>query len=125
MNREIKFRGRNNSNNKLEWVYGDLIWADSHTRILPKYSKNLLQNIQVIPHSIGQFTGLLDKNGKEIYEGDLVKFTTIAYEVFYNSKCGKYDLKHHDGEIIIFAPEDNSVEIIGNIYDNNDLLNTK
>lgn len=73
-----------------------------------------------------QSTGLRDKNGKEIFEGDIVQFSDSLYTVFYDIKEGSYRLKPHDDRWVIdymsnFS-SDESFEIAGNIYENKEYL---
>jgi len=76
MKRAIKFRGKRVDNG--EWVYGDLMCNWTTPAIL---SENDGCEYEVIPSSIGQFTGLKDKNGKDIYDGDSLKPDTDNEEV--------------------------------------------
>lgn len=74
-----------------------------------------------------QFTGLLDKTGKEIYEGDIVRFMGINLQVgFYNAHFIIYDEVVEKGgtghEDLWKALERGEVEVIGNIYENSELL---
>lgn len=75
---------------------------------------------------IMQSTGLFDLNGVEIFEGDIVRFFDSLYTVFYDIKEGSYRLKPHDDRWVVdymsnFSSEE-SFEIVGNIYENKELL---
>lgn len=140
--REIKFRGKRLDNG--EWVYGDY-----HKRvggvhciidIQPDFQGKVeYVIIQVDAETVGQFTGLHDKNGKEIYEGDIVKWILTmpefgvngGYEEYHTEEIGKIQWDAgalHLGEYCAagFAYEsEDYAEIIGNIHDNPELLKTE
>ena len=124
MPREIKFRGKTLKTNK--WIYGDLIQNKeiNNYQIIDytSYGK------EVIKDTIGQYTGLKDKNGKEIYEGDII---SNEYEkcivVWVKEYAGfmlklinkEYEDKEWTNPMIDLRKDE---EVIGNIYDNPDLL---
>lgn len=112
--REILFQGKRKDNG--EWIYGDLRqWSETGMGIC---GRDLKHTFPVRPETVGQFTGLTDKNGKRIFEGDIIKLSQSGkcYEVKYKSGCFCIGLNW----AISHEPD---CEVIGNIQDNPELLN--
>ena len=131
MNREIKFRGFQKS-----WIYGGITIFENQVNI---FDVNCVANssYEVDINSVGQFTGLKDKNGKEIYEGDILQTKNNIVEVFFGKKVhsvfmfGKRDTIEINGWLVKNSKNHTDVldesfihgKIIGNIYENPELLN--
>jgi len=133
MSKEIKFRGKSKESG--EWLFGYLLYYGITVFIAPigvgwfdiVGTKRLIKSkFEVIPETVGQFTGQTDKKGKEIYEGDI--YSVLGYEVV----DGKQTRPKRIIEVK-FTPSDlfrlenlvignGTVEIIGNIHENPELL---
>lgn len=131
--RTIKFRGKTHGNGK--WYYGSLVYSeDINTAIYFQIGNGLVKRmdwVYVIPETIGQFTGLYDCDGKEIYEGDIVEWEKdgLMYVVkFWHGMFYASVEECNDGILggfplhVLTEYEDGKCEIIGNIYDNPELL---
>jgi len=134
MKREIKFRGFSILCKK--WMYG-YIWivpgVNLHYIRTGKIDvkDSSIEKYEVYSESIGQFTGLKDKNGKEVYEGDIVKeqrkrFKDKYFAVKWNNDIGSYIFEPLDKSLISYPCFNigtvKGLEVIGNIYENPELL---
>ena len=125
--REILFRGKRIDNG--EWVEGYFVnlWLIHYQKHQPIITDNNAVSYDVDPSTVGQYTGLTDKNGKKIFEGDIIKRFWLGAEIIY---CVRYDGEgaHFIGKAMnksgftTFDNDGEMFEVIGNIHDNPELL---
>ena len=125
--RIIKFRGKKPSNG--DWVYGSLVSSkDIETAIYFQTGNGAVKTmdwVYVKGDTVGQFTSLYDKNGKEIYEGDILKVQGTDEKIEVRFVRGVFAFLWNgdlDEEAPINAPTQEWAEVIGNIHDNPKLL---
>lgn len=126
MKRIIKFRGKDKKTGK--WVYGDLTHSKGINAEAEKltYDRVMVAGYEVEEETVGLFTGVLDTNGKEIYEGDIIKdiYNDISKIVWDEEAAGMYILSN--GIYSTFKDyEYERVKVIGNIFDNPELIKYK
>lgn len=146
MNERYLFRGKTKiycnperEEDVFEWVYGSLIeFPDGTRNICVKNMKDgSLQKYDVLPETVGQCTGLRDKNGKLIFEGDIAKFRrfennyigkiifnhkTAGFEFWWNIVAGAYGEKATYTANLSVCDE---IEVFGSVHDNPELLEVK
>ena len=122
--REILFRGKADK----KWIYGNLLQTDNGAYIIQNYAPfEGIGRYEVDPETVCQYTGLPDKNGKKIFEGDIVKIRFDDEEcigkIFYNKEFPRFSLLFGTYPYDISADETQKLyEIIGNIFDNLELI---
>ena len=126
MKREIIFRGKRLDNG--QWVYGGIRIVQGRYYIIPEDSNPF--GFEVNPDTVGQFTGLKDKYGKEIFKGDIVKCNNrveeyvgiVDWDTCNPSMCIRYKsisgFSRVEYDFIICG--NMTIEILGNVHDNPD-----
>ena len=141
MAREIKFRGKTVPDGR--WVYGYYVVMENETKTVTRHAimdlldkdnqyikdgKSYHMSVSVVDaETVGQFTGLHDKNGKEIYEGDIVSDIKGKMKVDgeWVDQTEIFAVEYHGAAFNIShlsLVSNDSVEVIGNIHDNPELL---
>lgn len=147
MSREILFRGKRVDNG--EWVYGYLfddgyqnprhvfvggLMIDEYKgTACDEWDINGIDFYDVKPNTICQYTGLTDKNGKKIFEGDIVRYGEVCGEVKFGLHESNWQIgKYNQGFFVTFPKEyllrnelgywRNKIVVVGNVFDNPELL---
>ena len=121
--REIKFRAWDTDNKKM------VLWGE----LLSKNLQNILSMPKYCGYELMQYTGIKDKNGKEIYEGDIIQdsfydrkaevvFLEGAFWLDYIKDFKEYETIHKRYQLIANYDNKEVLEVLGNIYDNPELL---
>lgn len=130
--REILFRGKRTDNG--EWVYGNLVKSNEKYFIYYEEPDEMCQTgnwlfyKEVIPETVGQYTGLKDKNGKRIFEGDIIKnqYRKSQFQYvnvfFFCDRTHCWLVENKYGMLGQLCNVIGDIEVIGNIHDNPELL---
>lgn len=124
MKREILFRGKSKSTG--EWVFGNLF--DKDTKGRTHIGTTVRMCFDIDPETVGQFTGMTDKNGTKIFEGDIVRHIdaychvveVVNSEVYFDTEMLEFGFRYSNE--LFHCKFNNEFEVIGNIYDNKELL---
>ena len=131
--REILFRGKRVDNG--EWVEGDVHKNIDFSKAHIHPNGERVRSFDVLPETVGQYTGLVDKNDRKIFEGDICRFkrfndiyigkivfnvTTASFVMWYQPIVGAYGEKATQKMLLSVCDD---IEVIGNIHDNPEILN--
>lgn len=132
--REILFRGKRTDNSEwIEGIYCPYNWDMFFKRLEIPQIIILSDNkeidgfwCEVIPKTVGQYTGLTDKNGTKIFEGDIVRYGDTIHQVVFEQRntTAYFGLVYSEIETMPFGHYQDlkQIEVIGNIHDNPELM---
>lgn len=127
MNREVKFRAKSWYGNPPMWQEG-YIYQTSGGWFMKSPDGSIME---INPETIGEYTGLKDIDGKDIFEGDILElgyYATFIGEVVWNETIAAFTLREKDGErygkvpLGVWIADGHQLRVVGNIYDNAEKL---
>ena len=121
--REALFRGKRIDND--EWTYGYLFKRWGRCYLLWGMNGDNPIKEEVYPETVGEYTGLTDKNGKRIFEGDIMSGRGNTYKVMFNKGVFWIKNSHYITRLYVAIHIEKIDEVIGNVYDNPELLEVK
>lgn len=136
--REIKFRGRRLDNG--EWVYGFVFMQDGKAYIITDLTPCGFIKHEVDPATVGLSTGMKDKNGREVYEGDIINWLMYRMDRKGYIEEGRVEFRTNEQATVVInklTTRDgresvrnilncsNDLKVVGNIHDNPELLKTE
>ena len=152
MNRTIKFRGKNKD---IGWLFGQLAYGlNGETYIIEEVELDNSYGLEetmlfaimwyrIDKETIGQYTGLHDENGKEIYEGDIIEFSYDVFTGNFDTKVGRGTIEFIDGAFyikpfeiegkkikdtdteewfLLYTVNTDTLTVLGNVHENLELL---
>ncbi|MEZ3452763.1 MAG: hypothetical protein K1W17_00125 [Oscillospiraceae bacterium] len=128
MNEMFLARGKlkydNLPHKKGDWVYGNYVeLKDGNRTMCCIYGYG-----EIIPETVGRYIGKLDKNGKRIFEGDIVEYNGTKHEVIFETRFSAYfgiKISHVETWQFCLEVPAKLMEVVGNIYDNPKLIGGK
>lgn len=122
MEREVIFRGKRLGNG--QWLYGDLM-HDNHQGcyVYPNDCTGLYTENKVDPDTVGEFTNMKDKHGNKVFEGDIVEYGRSLYVCEFVE--GGFTFRDISDDRLTLNAILIEADVIGNVYDNSELLPTK
>lgn len=108
-----------------DWVYGLLANNNPYADFAEMTNTDGISSIEVDKNTIGQYTGLTDKNGKKIFEGDIVSISGElkgTYTCVWEEYNFEYELDNKTMSFGLACVDSDDIEVIGNIHDNQELI---